>query len=199
MTNLKSTLSSVLIAIVVLASSCNAPLTKSELGVYLQDESNGVKKTFKQGGFKVDVIYRPTDLIVSQEAGLGKTSIDELKSKYDQYHYFVMNLQNNGRDLLNSTAANGALFASINKQLSFNLNKHVYLVDGNKDTINMVDFNFPRLYEASRATTVLMVFKADEINTDDFKMIIDNIAYTSTNIKFDFNKKDLANIPSLKI
>jgi hypothetical protein len=107
-------------------------------------------------------------------------------------------MSTNSADLLNSTAASKPLFASVNEQLSFNLNQYVYMLNEENDTSYLRDFTFPRLYEAAKTTSVLLVFRSDQLTTQHFKICLKNIAYTSSILEFPFDKNDLKNIPSLK-
>ncbi len=176
---------------------CNSSLNKEQLETYLQNEEHGTRQSYVNGDFKAELIYRPTDLIVEQELKSGQDKI-ELKKKYEQYLYFVLNMTSKNSDLLNNTAGNRSLFAGINQQLSFNMNEHAYIVDKNNDTTYLTDFAFPRLYEAARSTSVLFVFKKEQIHTEDFKICLKDIAYVKGTILFTFNQKDLKNVPSLK-
>ncbi|MBI2269791.1 MAG: hypothetical protein HYU69_05465 [Bacteroidetes bacterium] len=189
----------ILVFPVVLFSSCKTGVTTAELEKYITDTGNGTKKSFEIGNFKAEIIYRPTDLMVNHELASGNKDAEALKNKYKKYDYFVLNMQNNGGDMLNSTASNKALFAGINEQLSFGMNEHVYIVDRNKDTTHLADFAFPRLYEAAKSTSILLAFKADAIKTDAFKICISDIGFTKGIIEFDFDKNDFKNIPSLKL
>lgn len=188
-----------LLFLFVMLSSCKKELSAEEIEQYIQDSKNGTKKSFESEDFKAVISYRPTDLMVNQELVVGKKDKEALRKNYEQYHYFVLNLQNNGTDLLNSAAADKSMFAAINEQLSFTLNEHVYALDEKKDTAYLIDFAFPRLYETAKSTAVLLVFKADALSTDKFKICLKDIGNTTGIIEFDFDKKDLKNIPSLKI
>lgn len=188
-----------LLFMLTLISSCEKELTSDELEKYIQNPENGTKKSFESGSFKAEIIYRPTDLMVKQELTAGKKDIEALRKNYGQYNYFVLNMRNNDADLLNITASNKSVFAGINEQLSFSLNEHVYLLDENKDTSYLVDFAFPRLYEAAKSTSVLLAFKALSIKTNKFKICLKDIAYTTGIIEFDYDKQDFKNIPSLKL
>ena len=178
--------------------SCNRPVNSEGLEKYLNDQSNGTKKVYENGSFKAEMIYRPASVFVKREIYSGTTNVEAIKNKYKKYTYFVMNLYNNGNDLLNTTASNRALFSNINAQLSFKLNEFVYLLDKKNDTTHLSDFIFPHLYEASKTTSVLLAFKTEDIKTNMFKICIKDIGFGTDIIEFEFSKKDLENVPTLK-
>ena len=178
---------------------CRTSATVEELEKYIQNSENNLKQCYEKDGLKAYLIYKPTDLIVWQEQKVQQQDIEQLKKKYESYYYFVLNLQQGKKDLLNATISDKSLFASVNEQLSFQLHEHVYALDDNNDTSRLVDFAFPRLYEAARATSILLVFKSDDFKTEDFKICIKDIAYTIGTLEFRFNKKHLTNIPTLKL
>ena len=188
-----------ILLIAIFLQGCKQSFTADELEKYIQNTNNGTKKSFESGNFKAEIIYRPTDLMVRQELTSDKKNMDVFKKKYGQYNYFVLSMQNNGSDLLNSTVHDKSVFSGINEQLSFGLNEHVFVLDENKDTSYLADFAFPRLFEAAKSTSVLLAFKADAIKTNMFKICIRDIGYTTGIIEFDFDKEDLKNIPSLKL
>ena|ERR1035437_4153317 len=188
----------VLIGVCTFLVCCKKQLPVDELEKYLINTENGTKKSFESQNLKVDIIYRPTDLLVKQESASGVKDIDAIRKNYNQYEYFVLNMKYNNADLLNSTASNKQLFMAINNQLAFNLNENIFIIDNNKDTCYLSDFAFPRLFEASKSTSVLLAFKKEDIKTNKFKICLNDLVNIAGSMIFEFDKKDLENIPSLK-
>lgn len=182
---------------VCLTQSCKNEVTLTELEEYIRDGDHGTKKSYEEGDFKAEIVYRPTDLIVSQELNNRGGKKEEIEQTYNKYYYFIISLKKNDKDLLNSTKDRAA-FSRMNEQFSFNLGEYIFAVNEFKDTCKPTDYAFPRLYEISKATAVIVAFDKAKLKSDQFKICVKGAPFTSEIIEFDFDQKDFAKIPTLK-
>jgi hypothetical protein len=76
--------------------------------------------------------------------------------------YFTLSMSRNGKELLSTTPKNRQEFGAMVNQLAFGMRDKVHLFTQQKDTLEMLDYNYPRMYGMSQATTILFVFPRDE-------------------------------------
>ncbi|MBN8696068.1 MAG: hypothetical protein J0L87_06025 [Bacteroidetes bacterium] len=190
----------ILILFAVLFFSCQSEFRDvQELNNYIQKSENGLIRVNKLGDIEIVVRYIPGDLFIKREFDSGTKDIDLLKMKYYNNYYFVLTMKVNGQDLLNNTAVDKELFSKLNNELSFNLDERVKLVDQKDDTVQLSDFVFPKMYEFSKSTEILMVFKRDQIKTKNFKIIVDIFDWPQKDKEFNFSKNSIENLQNLII
>lgn len=181
-------------------TSCSHRLSEKDFTQYVEDSDNGLVKETEINSCKIKVMYKPSDLLVKQELvtlkNKSKTIVDSLRNKYNQYRYFILSMAKNGDDLLTMTSSDKAGFSDLLNELSFNMDKHVYITT-ERDTAYLIDFVFPRLYETSHATHVLLVFNKNEIQSGEITLHINDFGGMG-NIHFDFTQSDLNNVPLLE-
>jgi hypothetical protein len=190
--------------LVVLLSSCNLPRNEKSLVAYIADEDHGLTKQQTINGVDVRVTYRPQDFLVKQEidAGLAKTdsAIEKLKEQYNKQLYFVLSLSKNNQEVLTSVASNKAVFSQMVNNLAFGMGNNIMLITSENDTIELVDFIYPRMYGMSNSTDILLAFKNDtQLNAEYLKFKIADLGLRTGNITFTFKTKDIRKTPTLKL
>ena len=170
--------------------SCNQNTFKTDedLMNYLREEVNGYTQSKTINGVDFILSYRPTDLLVNQELG-GSTSsskIDSLRSKYNKYLYFNLSMSKNNEELLNGLVKNQNRFGSMVNQLAFRMGEKVHLYTQNKDTIEIFDFIYPRMYGMSRSTTIMFVFPREnkKLQQENLSFVIEDLGFYTGEIKF---------------
>ena len=138
--------------------------SKGELLNYLNEESNGYIQNKSVNGVDFNLAFRPTDILISQEINNNSTTedIEISRQKYSEYLYFNLSLSKDNQELLSVIPKNRVEFGTMVKELAFGMNDKVHLFTQNKDTLDLVDFVYPRLYGFSKATTIMFVFHKDE-------------------------------------
>ncbi len=159
--------SSVFLLIISCFLSCNSNYDKNyaELLKDVNNEENGYVQTKEINGVKISLAYRPTELMVSQELeqlGDIKISKDSLKKKYNQNLYFILNYSKNNNEILSSVSESRQKFNEVQNTLTFGMQEKVALLNEKKDTIPLLDYNFPRTYGMARSTSLLFIFKREE-------------------------------------
>ncbi len=194
-----------LCGMVLMVVSCtNKTFTTSEeLWGYLRDPKNEYLQTKTVNGVHFSMVYKPTDLLVEQE--LGKTTsllkMDSLRNKYEKYLYFNLSMSKNNQELLNHLARDKQQFGAMVNELAFNMEQRVHLYTPQKDTIPMTDYIYPRMYGATGATTMLLVYPKTEklINSEFITLSVEDLGFYTGEVKFKFPTKIISNEPKLKL
>ena len=202
---------SVLIAL-CLVLSCDEKTfnTEKELLTYIQDESNGYIQHKTVNGVDFTLLYRPTDLLIKQEIGsdeITKEKIEELRKKYNKYMYFNLSMSKNNKELLSVAPKNRNEFGQMVNQLAFGMGDKVHVYTQSKDTLEMTDFVYPRMYGMSKSTSIMFVYPRDneklkastEHNRSDeyLNFAIEDLGLYTGEVKFKIKNKDINNEPTI--
>jgi len=185
-------------------SSCsqNTFDSEKELVSFLKDSDNGFFKEKIINGTTISLMYRPIDLLVQQELGSSAENkqIDSLRNIYSNYFYFGLNLTKDGQELLSVIPQNNNEFGAMVNQLSFGMNKVIHLYSSRKDTLEMTDYVYPRMYGFSKSTAMLLVYPRDVkiTSADNFTISIEDIGLKTGEVKFKFDTNILNEEPELK-
>ncbi|WP_299363509.1 hypothetical protein [Winogradskyella sp.] len=172
---------------------------------FIQDDSNGYMQRKSVNGVEFSLMYRPTDLLVKQEIGNGgvtKNRLKELKDKYGKYMYFNLSMSKNNQELLSTAPKNQNEFGDMVNQLAFNMNKKVHLFTKSKDTLEVLDFVYPRMYGMSSATTIMFVYPRNEellSKNDVLNLTIEDLGLYTGEVKFKINTDKIINEPRLNL
>jgi hypothetical protein len=174
--------------------------SQDELIAFASNEENGLKKSVDLGKTKVEVMYRPTDLMVQQETGIeavNTSHLEALRRKYNNYLYFILSLSNNDKEALHQT--NGLQYSELVQTLSFRMNDYVSLTTSAQDTIPVGDFILNRTYGLSSSTDLLFVFNKEKaVGKEWVQFNLNELGLGIGNQRFRFKAKDLQNVPRLK-
>ncbi|AXT52110.1 hypothetical protein D1818_15145 [Aquimarina sp. BL5] len=188
----------------LLLSSCSTKTfeSKKELWNYLNDPENEYSHTKTVNGVDFSLVYKPTDLLVDQELSdeMTDSKIDSLRRKYDQYLYFNLSMSKNNQELLSNVAGNKQQFGAMVNQLAFGMEQKVHLYTPQKDTIEMADYIYPRMYGMSGATTILLVYpkKTMVTNAEHMTLSIEDLGFYTGEVKFKIPTKIFKNELQLK-
>jgi len=181
-------------ALPFLLCACSKTLSHEELLRYIQEPSHGLTRKEEQGVLSACLTYRPSDLLVWQELGTMPEISDSLlrnaSDRYGAYWYFILSLSQNGRDPLGG----GPALADNLQKLSFELDRYVYAVIDQADTIALSDYYAPRLFGISGAAPVLLAFRKKE-RFERLDIIFQG--FGGAGMRFPFSRKDIDRIPRL--
>lgn len=166
---------------------------------YILDEDNGLIQSKTVGDYRIELIYRPTDLIVSQELQ-GETMdtirVQELRRKYANYLYFLLKVSKGGREVLN-LENDQQEYSKLLLTMAFNMPEYVSIVQG-RDTTALKDFMLDRTYGMSNSTNLLLVFECkDQTLKEDIQIILSEFGLGIGSIKFQFNSAQIKKAPRL--
>ena len=198
-------LPSLLLFFFLLLTSCANKTfnNEQELWTYLKNPDNGYLQQKNINGYDFSLLYKPTDLLVEQELGDASTSsaqVKKLRKKYQQYMYFTLSMSRNGKELLSTTPKNRQEFGAMVNQLAFGMQEKVHLFTQNKDTLELLDYNYPRMYGMSQSTTMLFVYPRDEkqLSEETLNFTIQDLGTYTGEVKFKIETDKIRNEPRLK-
>ncbi|MEL7145003.1 MAG: hypothetical protein AAFO69_01440 [Bacteroidota bacterium] len=175
---------------------------QQSLWSYLRDEDHGYLQTKEVNGVHYQLLYKPTDLVVSQLLRGKKASeatIDSLRQKYGQYLYFNLAMSQNGRELLHQVAGERKQFGALVNALAFDMDEKVNLFTNQLDTIPLLDYAYPRLYGMSNQTSVMLVYPKDQILKSGFiHLSIEDLGFGTGEVTFRQEVGLLVDQPTLR-
>lgn len=188
----------------LLLSSCGQSSfdTEEALWEYLKDEDNGYLQKKSIRGVEYSLLYKPTDLLVLQEVGNKKDPllIDSLRRKYSKYVYFNLSMSRGNQELLNSVAGDRQQFGAMVSQLAFGMHDKIHLYTETKDTIPMLDYNYPRMYGMSKSTSMLLVYpREDVINAQEVNLTIEDLGFGTGEVRFYQKGHSIKDQPKLRL
>lgn len=175
--------------------------TENELMEYLKVEKNGYLQHKEVNGYNFTLLYKPIDLIVNQELkdNVNRHKLQSLRNKYNEFMYLNLSVSKNNQELLSSVPKNENEFGALVNQLSFEMGEKIHLYTQTRDTLDMIDFIYPRLYGMSKATNIMFVFprsKMDEKN-EYLNFTISDLGFNTGEIKFKIPLDIINNEPQL--
>jgi len=189
--------------IIVLSSCITRSFTsKEELWNYLREENNGYLHEKTVNGYDFSLLYKPTDLLVDQELNDSYTAaeLQQLHDKYSKNIYFTLSMSRNNKELLSTTPQNRQEFGAMVNQLAFGMGNKVHVFTPQKDTLELLDYVYPRMYGMSKATTMLFVYPRDPayLKEDYLNITIEDLGTYTGEIKFKVKTNKINNEPKLK-
>ena len=192
-----------LFGMVVLMVSCSSKTfdSREELMAYVTDSDNGYVQHKNINGVDFSITYRPTDVLVHQELmdTTSKEELDSLRNKYGKYMYFNLSISKNNKEVLNSINSSRADFGAMVNQLAFGMGDKVHLIGKHRDTVELLDYIYPREYGMGGATTMMFVYPREEkvLNDDFFQFTIEDIGLKTGEVGFKIPSKPINNEPKL--
>jgi hypothetical protein len=79
------------------------------------------------------------------------------------------------------------------------MNEKVHLYTLSKDTLEMADFIYPRMYGMSRATTIMFVYPRDKaaMDQDYLNFTVEDLGLYTGEVKFKIMTEKIKNEPKL--
>lgn len=189
----------------VMLSACGKPTfdTADALQAYIHDARHGYLKQKTVNDYQFSLLYRPTDLLVRQalEDDYTKATVDSLRAKYSKYMYFNLSISKNGKEVLSSAPKNRAEFGAMVNRLAFGMHDKVHLFTSQRDTLELTDYVYPRMYGMSHATTMMFVYPRDQdaINSSAvLNVTVEDLDLFTGEVKFKIETEKIKNEPSLK-
>lgn len=193
-----------LIIVAMLFIGCNQNRFSNEVALleYVKEESNGYTQHKKVNGVDFTLMYRPTDMLVKQELTdeSDKEKLKQLRDKYSKYLYFNLSMSVNNQELLSAAPKNRNEFGQMVNQLAFGMNEKVHMYTPEKDTLEMADFIYPRMYGMGKATTIMLVYPRDEkaLKNQYLNITIEDLGLYTGEVKFKVPADKLREEPELQ-
>lgn len=186
--------------VIVMLGCDRKVLSPEELSSFVVNEEHGLKKSTEVNHVNIAVTYRPVDLLVYQEAGkqiAEEKEIENLRTKYGQYLYFILSLSHDNKEALHQTGV--SQYSDLVQTLSFRMNEYVTMTTAANDTIPVGDFMLNRTYGMSSSTDILFVFNKEKaIGQDWIQFNLNEFGLGTGNQRFRFDMEKLVNAPQIK-
>ena len=197
--------STLFITCLILFCGCNSKTFDNEAMLidYITNIENGYTHHKSVNGYEFTLMYRPTDLLVNQELNesteVSQKQIKELRDRYCDYIYFNLSISKDGQELLSSVPKDEKEFGGMVNLLAFGMNEKVNLYTQSKDTLELLDFIYPRTFGMSRHTTILFVYHRDKEKLKEkiLNFTIEDLGLYTGEVKFKMDINKINNEPSL--
>lgn len=184
-----------LIILFLLVQACSASVaSEAEIKTFLRDPDHGLLKSTEDSGFEIEALYRPTDFIVKQQMEKGSPrEIDSLRKEYAKYHYFLLTISKDGKDLETHFAYDLGSFADRISFLSSGFSSKIYLQTKDKD-YSIQDYVYARSYGTGPSRFLLVFERPAEAK---FDLTIEGYELGFGKVQFAFDQSDIKKIPNL--
>lgn len=191
----------VLTALTILACTEKRMVSEQELKDYIIDPSNGLRKQTSKNGIDIEVLYRPTELVLARQLdGLAdpRERLKELNN-FKDLSYFLIHLSRDGQEIENAYASDPDKFVNVISHLSSKMSQNIYLVH-DVDTIPALDAVYTRMFGSATATSVMAVFNSDlKGKSGVLKFLLEDTELGLGQNKFEFDLSDIKAAPTLNM
>lgn len=193
----------ILFVFILTMSSCSQKTfdSKEELMTYVTDVKNGYTQQKTINGVDFTLSYRPTDMLVQQVLSehIKQKELDSLRKKYSAYLYFNLSISKNNQEVLNGLAGNRNEFGKMVNQLAFGMENKVHLISQQRDTIDLADYIYPRMYGMGKSTNILLVYPRNLklLKQDYFQFTIEDLGFSTGEVGFKINTVNIIKEPLL--
>ncbi len=164
---------------------------KAELFSYINDPVHGLKKNNKIGKIKVELLFKPWQLIAANEDKKSKADND-----YQNKYFFVLRLSANNHELLRQLPFDQ--YSQMVQILAFRMMEFITIVPDKGKRIDPEDCLFQQTYGMSDANQLLIIFnkaQLEKASTLNFKL--NEFGLNVGNLKFEINTSDIEKMPSI--
>lgn len=171
-------------------------VSEKELFAYVKERDNGLMKEQKKDDVRFVVYYKPSDLLTAQDKH--SNVIQQNKTVYDNYYYFILNLSQSGQEL-EATLLTNSDFGKAIQKLAFGMREHISIITSEQDTVALAEYMFPRMYGSTGSTSFICAFEKKDIEkSKNFDLVFYNPQIVESPVKFSFITKDIKNTPRIK-
>ena len=176
-------------------------VSEQELKDYVLDPENGLRKQSEKNGVDLEVIYRPSELIIAQQ--LDGINDKEERSKtiksFDSLTYFVLKLSRKGQEIENAYVSDEAKFVQVINYLSSSIGSNIYLLQ-ESDTIRALDAVYTRMFGSATSTSVMAVFDTNlKEEKGSLKFYLDDTELGLGKNEFVFDISDIKKAPTINL
>ena len=198
---MKNNILILILTIIFMSCSSKSFDDKEKLWKYLRDSENGYLHTKNVNGYDFSIVYKPTDLMVTQELGqeYTKEDVEKFRKKYKNYIYFTLSMSRDNKELLSSTPKNRQEFGAMVNNLAFGMGEKVHVYTTKKDTLELLDYVYPRMYGMSKSTDMLFVYPRDEKYLQDkyLNITVGDLGTYTGEVKFKILTQKIKNEPKI--
>lgn len=168
-------------------SSCSKELTEDELESYLADPSNGLTQMQEVNDLTIEVAYRPTSLLLSDQINPNKSSLPQ---------YYLLVISRKGQEILDPTRG-FSTYSSLLQTLAFRPQEYIRLTTARGDTLLPSNAILERTYGMGSSTRLLVTFPVKN-DKQDVLFHLGEFGLHTGNVFFSFRAEDINAVPKLK-
>jgi len=181
---------------------CKGKVSEAKLTDYIKNPKNGLFHEKTVNGVTYQVYYRPSDFIVKQmlstEDSITEQKVDSLKSEIGKQLYFIVAISRRGTDALESFAGDRATYSAMVQQLAFGLYEQVTLTTNLSDTLQLLDYVYPRTYGYSGTASMLFSFERKDLQRYGWLSLqVKDFGLKTGDLRFKFFTDDIQKTPEL--
>jgi hypothetical protein len=176
-------------------------VSEQELKAYVMEPENGLRQKVEKNGVDIEVIYRPTELVLAQQLdGIAdQRERTNAFKKFDSLTYFIIKFSREGQEIENGYVADQAMFVNVINYLSSSIASNFYVMC-NQDTIRAFDAVYARMFGSATSTSVMVVFNGDlSAKKGKLKFFFDDTLLGLGLNKFEFDISDIKKAPTLNL
>ena len=109
-------------------------------------------------------------------------------------------MSKNNKELLSVTPKNRNEFGAMVNQLAFGMRDKVHVFTQKKDTLELLDYNYPRMYGMSKSTTMLFVYPREDkyLKEDYLNFTVGDLGNYTGEVKFKIETEKIKKEPKLR-
>lgn len=188
------------------SASCTHSLARGAYQAYLADPAHGLTQTQQVNGIAITCVYRPTDLLVSQELTAEATTpdpafIDSLRRTYAGKVYCSLALARDSTELEAAVSGDETALSQTLSYLSTGIAQDVYLRGlGRPDSVAALAAAYTRQYGNTGRSTVLLAFAAPRLDVrQGFTLTYRDTQFGLGPVHFVFPAHAIQQLPALQL
>ena len=180
--------------LMVACLSCTRTMSKDQLQQYILDESNGLRFMAQSGDMRIDLMYRPKELLNLEPDDMK----EEDQAYLDSLDYFILKLSRQGQEVEIYYASSGDRYTEVINYLSRGIGKDIYLKAENIK-IGVEDLAYTQSFGSSNGSSILIVFKSAIAKTPgDIHFVFDDSMLGTGRHEFIIKSKNVRKIPEME-
>ncbi len=199
--NLKNIISLFFILILCFSSCKNQEFSsRDQLYNYISKEDNGYLVVKQLGEVNVELMCKPTDLVVWENLpeNFTKGMVENYRTQFEDNLYFLLRISVNNNDLLKQLPRDNNDFANWTNKLTFGMGQEVSLQNEKGEEFALKDYVYPRMYGSSRANTMMFIFSKTSDFTDDMIFTLNEFGLGTGELNFRISSDKIINQPKLE-
>lgn len=192
------------LVIIGLCVACNTVGSQKELSAYVMNADNGLIKVVEKPDYKVRAYVVPPDFLITREVAalseLQRTSetVDSIRKQYSQVVRFTIEASVKGKEAIYYGLATPMEYQGRVQGLAFGGETVVEAVNEQGARLELADFQFPRSYGVSNATTIHVAYQLKDIqDADEISIRLNGKLLAIPDQEFVFQVSDILSTPKI--
>jgi hypothetical protein len=189
----------VFLIMISVSVSCKKKISSNaDLIEYINNPENGLVKTVEINKIKVELRYKPWQLMLVKQNKLPKQINGSPENTMKDKYFFVLSLSADNKELLRQLPFNQ--YSEMVQVLAFRMMGYISLIPDDKKPIVPEDCLFQQTYGIAHANQLLIVFDKTKLEAaKQLQIKIKEFGLGIGNLNFQINNKDIQDISSITI